>query len=141
MSEKEQTPKHFGFKLTSLTPDFLGKVLGIYGSCAGNTSGVAQFAQQISIDGDGITEQIRKELQQMGCSDRRIGSTIEPTNSKLRIKLSPRNNLFIIRFVPNLDSDEKDPAKKDAAEKMEANFETQIDEFLASSGIGVQLKE
>lgn len=136
MTEIESLPKYYGFKVDSVTADFVSDVLKIYEDTVGKTSGTQRFMQQFSLS---EVNDIKNELTNNGYCERRLGSNLD-TNSKLIIKRFHKDNLCVIKFNPNLDFKETDEAIKNRADKMKNEFDSRINEFLLTSGKGIELK-
>jgi hypothetical protein len=134
MAEVEGPPKKYGFQIDSITPDFMSSVVKIYQDAVGKTYGSTSFMEQLA---SGIDD-IKKELTNNGYSERRLGSKLD-YNSKLTIRVSHPDNLCLVQFNPNLNVNE-DAEIKDEATQMKNKFESQINEFLISSGQGTELK-
>jgi hypothetical protein len=134
MAETEGSPKKYGFRIDSITSDFMSSVVRIYQDAVGETYGSISFMEQLAFGVDDI----QKELTNNGYCERRLGSKLD-YNSKLIIRVSRPDNLCLAQFNPNLDMNQGAEIKEKAAQ-MKNKFESKINEFLISTGQGTELK-
>ena len=133
MSESENSPKQYGFRLDILTPDFIGKIAHIYQETMGETSSSNTFIQQIKAGG---LKEITEGLSGKGHFEYRMGSSLPGSDSKLEIKTAYPSNLFYFNFKPNFDINEKDQDLIKCADEMNKKFKSKVNEYLISSGYG-----
>ena len=136
MSEVENSPKKYGFRIDTITPDFMSNVVRIYEETAGKTDGSQRFSQRLGFEVD----RIKNELIGRGFCERRLGSQVD-FHSKLVNRSARKQDLYYFEFSPNLDSNERDnEGKKTQADEIRQKFRSKINEYLISSCLGSELK-
>lgn len=137
MSETENSPKQYGFKLDALTAGFLVDIVKIYENSVGKTSGTQGFIRQIDAK---ETDKIKNALFQKGFHERRIGSAIAGSDSKLEIRRANPSGLFYFKFNPNFDSNiTSNENERKLADETGERFRSKVNEFLISTGLGSEL--
>ena len=135
MTETENPPKSYCLTIDKITPEVMKKVVEIYEDTVGKTSGTKDYSDHLVF---GIADEI-DDLNSRGFTERRIGSTLTH-HSKLQIRRSrTKHDAFYFAFSPNLNSQTASRKDKDAAGKLSEKFNSNINEYLQSSGVGVEV--
>ncbi len=134
-AKDENSPKRFGFKISAVTPKFLGSIIKIYEETAGKTSNTERFAKQLDFE----TEDLLNDIEEKKFSERRFGSSLN-SHSKFQIRGTRTGDLYYFEFNPNLDSRESgDVNMKNKAKSIVMAFNARVNEFLENSGVGNEL--
>lgn len=137
MSEIENAPKLYGFNLDALTPEFLIDIVKIYQDSVGKTSSSQRFIEQIDVP---EVNKIKEGLLKQRFHERRIGSAVAGSDSKLQIRQAANSGLYYFDFNPNFESNiTNNVNERKLADEGGQKFRSKVNEFLISSGLGSQL--